>query len=134
MKSGALITSSVTLGCAEDTSRMRLMFEGFTVESDQAPYALADKGWRFVARAPTQQAEIDKVLADVGPVLLGYAGMFDAIKRKLDGEDAPFVSLDAGRQSLEFVTASYGSARSGLPVSLPLGPDHPMYDGWVPHG
>ncbi len=132
MKSGALITSSVTLGCAEDTSRMRLMFEGFTVESDQAPYSLANKAWRFVARPPTEQSQIDQVLADVGPVLSGYAGMFDAIKRKLDGEDAPYVTLDAGRQSLEFVTAAYGSARSGLPVSLPLGPDHAMYDGWVP--
>lgn len=132
MKSGALITSSVTLGSAEDISRMRLMFEGFTVESDQAPYALAEKSWRFVARAPTQQAEIDKVLANVGSVLSGYAGMFDAIKQRLDGQDAPYVSLDAGRQSLEFVTAVYGSARSGQPVSLPLGPDHGMYDGWVP--
>ena len=31
MDSGALVTSSVTLGAAENTSRLRLMFEGFTV-------------------------------------------------------------------------------------------------------
>jgi predicted dehydrogenase len=132
MKSGALITSSVTLGCAENMSRMRLLFEGFTVESDHAPYSLAQKGWRFTARALTHQSEIDKVLAGVGPVLSGFAGMFDAIARSLNGEEVPFVTLADGRQSLELVTAIYGSARSGAPVSLPLGPDNDLYDGWLP--
>jgi len=132
MQSGALITSSVTLGCAENISRMRLMFEGFTLESDHSPYSLAQKGWRFTARAPTQQAEIDRVLATVGPVLSGYAGMFDAVARTLKGEEAPLVTLADGRRSLEFVTAVYGSARSGAPVSLPLGPESGLYDGWLP--
>lgn len=132
MQSGALITSSVTLGCAENISRMRLMFEGFTVESDHSPYALAQNGWRFIARAPTRQAEIDSVLAQIGPVLTGYTGMFDAIARTLKGEDAPLVTLADGRRSLEFVTAVYDSGRSGKPVSLPLGPESPLYNGWLP--
>ena len=51
MESGALITSSVTLGAAGNLSRMRLMFEGFTVESDHAPYAPAAKPWSFIAGA-----------------------------------------------------------------------------------
>ena len=95
MQSGALITSSVTLGCAENVSRMRLMFEGFTVESDHAPYELAQKGWHFIAREPTQQAEIDRVLAGVGPTLSGFAGMFDAIARTLNGEDARSIARRA---------------------------------------
>mgnify|MGYP005993297515 CR=1 FL=1 len=132
MKSGALVTSSVSLGCAENMSRMRLMFEGFTVESDHAPYTMAQEAWRFVAREPTQQADIDRVLAGVGPVLLGYAAMFDAIARSLNGEDAPLVTLEDGRRSLEFVTAIYASARSDKPVSLPLGPQSGLYDGWLP--
>ncbi len=132
MQSGALITSSVTLGCAENMSRMRLMFEGFTVETDHAPYALAQNGWRFIARAPSQQEEIDRVLDGVGPVLSGYAGMFDAIARTLKGENSPIVTLEDGRQSLEFVTAVYDSARTGAPVSLPLGPENGLYDGWLP--
>ena len=132
MQSGALITSSVTLGCAENVSRMRLMFEGFTVESDHAPYELAQKGWHFIAREPTQQAEIDRVLAGVGPTLSGFAGMFDAIARTLNGEDAPLVTLADGHQSLEFVTAVYRSARRGAPVSLPLEPDSEFYNGWLP--
>ena len=132
MKSGALITSSVTLGCAENMSRMRLVFEGFTMESDREPYALAEKSWSFIARGDTKQADIDEVLSNVGPVLSGYSAMFDAIARKLNGDDSPLVTLADGRRSLEFVTAVYGSARSHQPVKLPLGPDHELYEGWVP--
>ena len=132
MKSGALITSSVTLGCAENSSRMRLMFEGFTLESDHAPYALAQKGWSFKARAPTTQQAIDAVLETVGPVRSGYAGMFEAIAKTLAGQNAPFVSLEDGRRSLEFVTAVYASARKNAPMSLPLGSDCALYTGWMP--
>jgi predicted dehydrogenase len=132
MQSGALITSSVTLGAAENISRMRLMFEGFTVESDHAPYSLAEKGWRFVARAPRMQKEIDEVLAGVSEVPNGYAGMFAALADALDGNGGREVTLNAGRQSLEFVTAVYASARSNLPVDLPIGSDHPMYGSWLP--
>lgn len=132
MEEGALITSSVTLGCAENISRMRLMFEGFTVESDHAPYSLAEKGWRFIARAPTTQDQIDTVLAGVTSAKTGYAGMFEAVADALDGKPGREVTLTDGRRSLEFVTAVYASARSGLPVTLPLGPEHPMYGGWLP--
>ena len=132
MANGALITSSVTLGCADDMSRMRLMFEGFTVESDHAPYSFAEQGWQFTARKPTRQDQIDVVLDSIGPVLTGYAGMFDAIDRTLSGEDAPMVSLADGRRSLEFVSAVYASARSNQPVNLPLQSNSKFYDGWLP--
>ena len=72
------------------------------------------------------------MLADVCPVLSGYAGMFDALARSLDGEDAPMVTLPDGRQSLEFVSAVYESCRTGMPVSMPLGPDNMLYNGWLP--
>lgn len=134
MESGAVITSSVTLGCAENTSRMRLMFEGFTVESDQAPYSLAEKGWRFVARAPTTQAQIDAVLADVSEARTGYAGMFAALADALDGHGGREVTLQDGRRSLDFVTACYHSARTGQAVALPLTPEHSLYAGWLPEG
>lgn len=132
METGALITSSVTLGCAENISRMRLMFEGFTVESDHAPYTLAEQAWHFVARAPTQQAQIDEVLAGVDQVETGYAGMFAAIDDAMSGPGGREVTLADGRRSLEFVTAIYASARSGAAVTLPLGQDHPLYGGWIP--
>ncbi|WP_240610995.1 Gfo/Idh/MocA family protein [Oceaniglobus ichthyenteri] len=132
MECGALITSSVTLGAADDTSRMRLLFEGFTVESDHAPYSLAEKSWRFTARAPTTQTQIDAVLAQVSEAKTGFAGMFEALADTLDGQGGRDVTLQDGRRSLEFVTAVYASARSNLPVALPLARDHPLYGGWVP--
>lgn len=132
MKDGALITSSVTLGAANNSSRMRLMFEGFTVESDHAPYALAEKSWTFTARAPMDQGKIDAVLAGVASPKSSFAGMFAAVADALDGHPGREITLADGRRSLEFVTAVYASARSGAPVDLPLGADHPMYGGWLP--
>jgi predicted dehydrogenase len=132
MEEGARITSSVTLGAAGNTSRLRLMFEGFTVESDHAPYSFAEKGWTFTARAPRQQAEIDAVLATVAPPKLGYAGLFAAMADALDGHGGREVTLEDGRRSLEFVSACYASAREGRPVALPLGPAHPLYGSWLP--
>ena len=132
MESGAVITSSVTLGCAGNISRLRLMFEGFTVESDHAPYAPAENGWSFAARAPVTQAQIDNVLAGVPAARSGYAGMFAAFAQALDGDIRRDVSLDDGRRSLEFVTACYHSSRTGQPVDLPIAADHPLYSGWLP--
>lgn len=132
MVSGAVVTSSVTLGCAEDVSRLRLMFEGFTMESDHAPYAPANEGWRFVARAPTSQASIDAELAKLPDAPCGYVGLFTAIAAALDGHSGKEVTLADGRRSLEFVTACYHSSRTGLPVTLPLNSAHPLYDSWLP--
>ena len=132
MAEGAVITSSVTLGAADDTSRMRLMFEGFTVESDHAPYSLAQNGWSFQAREPFNQDQIDAVLAGVSEARSGFSGLFDAMADALDGKGGREVTLEAGRSSLDFVTAAYHSARTGQPVNVPLGPDHPLYGGWVP--
>lgn len=132
MESGALVTSSVTLGCAENISRLRLMFEGFTVESDHAPYAPATNSWSFTARNPTTQSDIDAILQMVTPPKSGYAGMFEAIAKALDGNKSACVTLEDGRRSLEFVTAVYASARENAPVMLPLTPDHPLYEGWLP--
>ena len=130
MESGALVTSSITLGAADDSSRMRLCFEGVTVESDHAPYSLAAKPWTFTARAPRLQSEIDEVLAAIGDTPTGYDGMFAAIADALDGAPGREVTIQDGRRSVELVTAIYASARAGSPVSLPLGSDHPYHSGW----
>ena len=132
MAEGAVITSSVTLGAADNTSRMRLMFEGFTVESDHAPYAPAQNGWTFKARDPFRQSDLDAILAGVTGANSSFPGLFEAIADALDGKGGREVTLSDGRASLEFVTAAYASARTGAPVDLPLGPDHPLYGGWTP--
>jgi len=133
MADGTPVTSSITLGCAENISRMRLMFEGFTVESDHAPYALAVAPWTFIARAPTTQAQIDAVLAEVGETVFDrYAGMFEAVADALEGKGGREVTLADGRASVEFVAACYHSARQGQAVTMPIGDDHPLYESWAP--
>lgn len=132
MESGALVTSSVTLGAAEETSRLRLCFSGLTAESGLAPYRPASDPWRFVAREPDRQAEIDAALAGWQPHAEGFARLFELFHAALAGSGPPPVTLDDARRSLELVTAIYHSAAAGgSPVALPLAPDHPAYGGWL---
>ncbi len=137
MASGALVTSSVTLGAARDTSRLRLVCEHVTVESTHEPYAPAAGAWTFTARDPARQPEIDAALAAAGlgpdaSVAVGYVGMLTAVADALDGRPSREVTLDDGRRSLEFVTAVYSSARNERVERLPLTPDHPLYGSWLP--
>ena len=132
MRSGALITSSVTLGAATDTSRLRFCFSGLTAESGLEPYKLADSDWQFIARAPQQQAEIESVLADLTPPLSVFQGLFAAIYDHLVSGQGDIVSFADGRRSIEFVTAVYRSAREGKQIHLPLNEDDPLYHSWLP--
>ena len=132
MRSGALITSSVTLGAATDTSRLRFCFSGLTAESGLEPYKLADSDWQFIARAPQRQAEIESVLADLTPPLSGFQGLFAAIYDHLVSGQGDIVSFADGRRSIEFVTAVYRSAREGKQIHLPLNEDDPLYHSWLP--
>ena len=129
---GALSTSSITLGAASDTTRLSFTFEGFTATSGTAPYRPAAEGWTFTARAPTAQSEIDAVLADVAPPLAGFAGFFEAIADALEGRGGREVTLQDGRRSIELVTAAYQSARTGGRVALPLSEAAPLYRSWLP--
>ncbi len=40
------------------------------------------------------------------------------------------VTLADARRSLELATALYHSAANGTVVTLPIGTDHPSYNGW----
>ena len=132
MENGATVTSSITLGCADNLSRLRLLFEGFTVESDHAPYAPAAAPWTFTAREPTTQAQIDAVLAEVAAPPAGYAGLFTAILESLTGNPGSEVTFEDGFQSIAFVSAVYKSAREGVPVEFPLRQTDPYFAGWIP--
>ena len=59
MENGALATSSITLGAADDQTRLRFCFEGVTAESGTAPYTPAQDPWTFTARGSVSQAEVD---------------------------------------------------------------------------
>ncbi len=133
MTNGALVTSSITLGAATDTSRFRFCFENLTVESDTLPYAPAEGNWTFKARGnKINQQEIDHFIAQQPKVKSGFVGFFEAVANDLHKKSINVVTLEAGRSSLELVTAIYHAARSGESVCLPLSADHPLYESWLP--
>ena len=132
MQSGALATSSITLGAGSDTSRLRFLFEGFTATSGTEPYAPGRGAWTFTARDPAGQARIDAVLEALPAAPEGYAGFLEAVALALDGHPGRDVTLADGRRSIELVTAVYHAARTGTRVSLPLRQDHALYTGWQP--
>lgn len=129
---GALVTLSVTLGCAEEISRLRFCFEGLTVESNHEAYAPGKDPWRFVAADEARQAEVDAALAGIAPEPEGYAGQFTLLHAALTGGGELPVSIAGARGSLELLTAAYHSALTGAAVTLPIERGHPLYAGWQP--
>lgn len=132
MENGALATSSITLGAAENTTRLRFCFEGLTAESGSLPYTPAEDTWRFLARDPDRQGEVDGIVASASTAKPGFVGFFSALAGAIRGAPGNEVTVQDGRRSIELVTAIYRSARGGAPVDLPLGVDDPAYGGWQP--
>ena len=120
MANGSLATSSITLGAATDTTRLRFIYEHLTAESGTAPYAPGIGEWHFTARNRDKQAKIDAILQDVPDGLSGFAGYFDAIADAIEGRPGREVTLAAGLASIELASAIYQSDRSGARVSLPV--------------
>ena len=135
MEAGALVTSSITLGAANDTSRLRFCFEGLTAESaasPKKPYSPADDEWTFLPRTPTTKSQIEDVISKVKQSKSWYAGMFEEIANKLDGLPSDEVTLRDARNSLEFVTAVYDSSRQNKNIKLPISKRNPIYNSWLP--
>lgn len=132
MASGALVTSSVTLGAAEELTRFRLCFADLTAESPGVPpYRPAEGDWRFVPRGTREQADIDAALLGFTPRLESFSGLFEALHPALDGTAPwPLTVRDAYR-SLELISAIYYSSATNTAVELPLPSDHPVRDGWA---
>jgi len=134
--SGGLVTSSISLGGAGDSSRLRLVFDGLTAESGRNPYAPGQDRWTFSARNPAEQQNIDAALADIDGDIAespqGYVGQFAAIADHLEGRSAAIVTGEDGLRSIELVAAIYHAARSGDRVKLPLDRDLPVCVDWVP--
>jgi len=131
MASGALVTLSVTLGSAEEITRLRFCFEHLTGESNHTPYRPGILPWRFLPRGERTQAELDATLAGVPPRQEGFAGLFEAMHAALEGQGPWPVTLQEARASLELATAIYVSSREKAPVELPLRPEDPGHAGWL---
>ncbi|MEM7723079.1 MAG: Gfo/Idh/MocA family oxidoreductase [Pseudomonadota bacterium] len=129
---GALASSSVTLGAATDTSRLRLVFEHLTAESGDVPYAPATGAWTFTARDPANHAAVDSILRGLPRAKSGFTGYLDAVADALGGDASRAVTLADGRASIELVTAIYLAERDAKEVALPLPIGSDFYASWMP--
>jgi predicted dehydrogenase len=132
MVSGALVTSSVTLGAAEELSKFRFCFANLTAESPGVPpYRPAEGNWRFVPRGALTHTEINAALQGFVPRQESFAGLLEALHPALDGADSWPLTLQDADQSLELISAIYYSAATSTAVELPLPQDHPVRNGWA---
>jgi len=132
MANGALASSSITLGAADDTSRLRFVYEHATAESGNLPYAPGQADWVFTARDPARQAEMNRIVAESTNRPAGFAGYLAAISETLNGNSARSVTLADGVASIELVSAIYHADRTGARVSLPLDRSLPICQGLRP--
>lgn len=130
-ESGAMASSSVTLGSRQETSRLRFCFDDLVAESGLRPYHPDHDPWTFPHDEPEAAEAIQAALADFKPLPERFTGQFYRLHAALT-EGAPLpVTLADARRSIELLTAAYWSAHSGEPVTLPLKSDHPFYNGWL---
>ena len=129
---GALMTATVTLGAAVETSRLRFCFENVTVESSTSPYKPGAEPWAFHWTSKEHRDAAASVLRGWSPPPSGWRGQLAATHQALvDGNALP-VGLADAQTALELVTGWYRSSRTGEAVLLPLGPDHPDRASWLP--
>jgi predicted dehydrogenase len=130
MRSGALASLAATLGSHKELSRFRLCFEHVTFESSLAPYSPGDDPWEIIPGSSEAAQRITDALAGFGAAPSQFAGLLGAYHEALTTGGPLPVTLADPRQSLEVVTALYHSAATGTAVNLPVGSDHPSYEGW----
>lgn len=120
MANGALASSSITLGAADNTSRLKLVYGDMTIESSRSPYALATDDWTYLARDPEAQDRVDALVNATERRRRGFEGLLEAIADALDGHDDAAPSLADGIASIELATAIYHADRTGQRVALPV--------------
>ncbi|MGF1476582.1 MAG: Gfo/Idh/MocA family protein [Geminicoccaceae bacterium] len=119
MADGGLLTHSMTLGAAHNTSRLRFCFEHLTAESNPSPYRPGMEPWTFAVRTEAKRDAIKASLAKPVPEAHGFEGLLEAFHKSLDqGEPLP-VTLDEARLSIALAEALYASAREGGTRALP---------------
>jgi predicted dehydrogenase len=131
MADGALATFAVTTGCVREVTRHHFCFSRLSAESNSQPYGNTSEPWTFSGDTPEIDQEIQQALENFVPLPEGMPGLFYRYDHAMrQGSEFPVTLQDAHR-SIELITAIYYSARTGQAVDLPIGTDHPYYNGWV---
>lgn len=133
MADGSVAVLSATLGAAEETSRLKFVFNDMTVESaSPEPYRPGKSPWLFKGKTPEIDAGIQAALNSFEPDLESFEGQFARIHASLTRGTPTPVTLADARASLELITAIYHSGEVGAAVALPIAKDHPKYASWKP--
>lgn len=132
MKSGALASFTATLGSVDEITRIRLQFENVTFESDHAPYNPGKELWKILPRNDEIKGKIAALLANWQDVPSRFQTQMSRFHDAIFGQGELPVSSADSRRALELVTAFYHSSSTHTEVVLPLGPEHPLYQSWVP--
>jgi predicted dehydrogenase len=132
MADGSLATVTATLGSDQEVTRHRFHFANLSAESGTSPYESSADPWDIHPDDDAAAAAIAEVVDDWEPRPEGWWGQFERYADALDAAAPPPVALADARASIEVITALYDSARRGTDVTLPLSPDHPLYDSWLP--
>jgi predicted dehydrogenase len=111
---GAVASVVNSLVSPRETSALRFDYEHATVEVEHL-YGYRDADWT-VTPAPGR-VDVAAAWADGGPdVPSGHEAQLLAVLDALDRGEAPPVTLEDARDTMEFVAALYASAFGGVPV------------------
>jgi len=134
LQSGALGSFTASLGSADEITRIRLVFDNLTIESDHAPYNPGALQWKILPRNDKTKQAVEALLKDWKDVPPRFTTQMARFHDALEGRGPlPVTSADS-RRALEIVTAFYYSSRSHQEVEFPIGRDHPNYKSWLPEG
>jgi predicted dehydrogenase len=134
LQSGAIGSFTASLGSADEITRIRLVFDNLTIESDHAPYNPGALQWKILPRNDKTKQAVEALLKDWKDVPPRFttqmARFYDALESR---GPLPVTSADS-RRALEIVTAFYYSSRTHQEVVFPIRTDHPNYTSWLPEG
>jgi predicted dehydrogenase len=134
LEDGSLASVTSTLGSVGQLTRLRLFFEHVTFErnSDHDISKPAEEPWIVRPRTEEVGRELERKMAEIPPGHSGFARQYELFHEAIATGGVLPVTLADARASIELVTAMYYSDETGASVSLPIGPDHPRYRGWLP--
>ncbi len=130
MADGSLATLAVTTGSARQITRHRFCFRDLTAESNEMPYGNTQDPWTFIGDDPQIDQKVKTALEEFIPPATGLKAQFLGFHQAVVSGGSPPLTLQEARQSIELLTAIYASARTKQAVVLPIGEEHPDYDGW----
>jgi predicted dehydrogenase len=134
LESGALGSFTASLGSADEITRLRLVFDNLTIESDHAPYNPGAAPWKILPRNDGTKGAIADLLKDWQDVPPRFTTQMARFHDALLGRGPLPVTTEDSRRALEIVTAFYYSSLTHQEVVFPIGTDHPKYKSWLPEG